>query len=101
MSVRKRWHSPCERTITNDLNVLAEVASLVIDLDAVMEVLLERGAIEDAIRRWLRVVHYELMLGRSRLSGGCLGGLDSFEQRHARQPGQTERRNAPVSLLRR
>ena len=64
-----------ECTITSNLDVLAQVARLAIDLDAVVQVLLERRAVKDAIARRLRVVDDELVLCGGGLTGGGLGRL--------------------------
>ena len=78
-------------TIPVDLDVITELAGLTIDLNAVVEELLERRAVEDTIARGTRVVDDELVL-----SGGLSGsgfGLTHIERR--------ERANPRISLLRR
>ncbi len=61
------------RTIPVDLHVLAELAGLAIDLDAVVQELLEARTVKDTVTRRARVVDDELVLSSSRLSGGGLG----------------------------
>ena len=72
-----------------DLDVLAKLASLALDLDTVVQELLESRAIEDTVTRGTGVVDNKLVLSTSSLGGGL--GL------HSRR---TERRSR-VSLLRR
>ena len=50
-------------TIPVDLDVVTELTSLAIDLDAVVEVLLEGSAVEERVRSRLAVVELELALG--------------------------------------
>ena len=59
-------------TIPEDLDVVAELTSLAIDLDAVVEELLERRTVKDTIACGTRVVDDELVLSSS-LSGSGLG----------------------------
>ena len=61
------------RTIPVDLDVITELASLTIDLNAVVEELLERRAVEYTVTRGARVVDDELVLSSSSLSSGGLG----------------------------
>lgn len=61
-------------TLTGDLDVVTEVTSLAIDLDAVVEVLLESGGIEDTVVGGAREVDEELVGGLA-LLGATLGGL--------------------------
>lgn len=63
------------RTITDDLDVLAELSSFTLDLDTVMEELLEVSSVEDTVGGGLRVVDDEFVLGGSTLGGGDFGGL--------------------------
>ena len=56
-------------TIPVDLDVVTELTSLAIDLDAVVEELLERRTVEDTIACGTRVVDDELVLSSS-LRGG-------------------------------
>ena len=80
-------------TLAGDLHVLAELAGLALDLDAVVQELFEGRAIKDTVRGRAGVVNDELVLGSSRLSGGGLG-LHFKENR--------EKKGKPsVSLLRR
>ena len=55
---------------------VTELPGLVIDLDAVVEELLERCAVEDTIRGRAREVD-EVLLALAGGLGGGLGGLDS------------------------
>lgn len=52
-------------------NAVAELTSLSLDLDAVVEVFLESSAVENTVTSRTRVVDDELVLGSS-LSGGGL-----------------------------
>lgn len=61
-------------TLTGDLNVVTEVTSLAIDLDAVVEVLLESGGVKDTVVGGAREVNEELVGGLA-LLGRSLGGL--------------------------
>ena len=61
-------------TLTGDLNVVTEVTSLAIDLDAVVEVLLESGGVKDTVVGGTREVNEELVGGLA-LLGRSLGGL--------------------------
>ena len=61
------------RTIPVDLDAVTELPSLTIDLNAVVEELLERRAVENTVTRGARVVDDELVLSSSSLSGGGLG----------------------------
>ena len=65
--------SVVQRTIAGDLDVVTELAGLALDLDAVVEELLERRAVEDTVTRGARVVDDELVLSSSSLSSGGLG----------------------------
>ena len=56
-------------TLAGDLHVLAELAGLALDLDAVVQVLFEGCTIEDTVASGARVVNDELVL-RSSLRGG-------------------------------
>ena len=58
-----------------DLDVVTELTSLAIDLDAVVEELLERRTVEDTIACGTRVVDDELVLSSTRLGSGL--GLKS------------------------
>lgn len=62
-------------TIADDLDVFAELTSLAIDLDAVVEEFFEVGTVEDTVGSGLRVVDDKLVLGRGGLGGGGFGGL--------------------------
>ena len=55
-----------------NLDVVTELTGLAVDLDAVMEVLLEGGTVEERVRGRLAVVERELALGVN-LGGGGLG----------------------------
>lgn len=60
-------------TITSNFDVVAELASLAIDLDAVVQKLFEIRTVEDTVVRRLRVVDDEFMLGSRRFSSCGLG----------------------------
>ena len=60
-------------TVAGDLDVVTELTSLALDLDAVVEELLEGRAVKDTIASGLGVVNDELVLSSSSLSGGGLG----------------------------
>ena len=60
-------------TLTSDLDVVAELTRLVLDLDAVVQVLFEGRTVEDAIARGLRVVDDVFVLSSSSFSGRGLG----------------------------
>ena len=62
--------------IADNLDVLAKLADLALDLDAVVQELFKVCAIEDTVRGRLRVVDDELVLG-----GGLLGGGSGLEGR--------------------
>ena len=59
-------------TLAGDLHVLTELASLSLDLDTVMKVLLKGRTVKDTIASRTGVVNDELVL-RSSLGGGGLG----------------------------
>ena len=80
-------------TVASDVDVLAEVARLAIDLDAVVKELLERRAVEDTVVRRTGVVNDELVLSSSFTSSGL--GLEKTLQK------KEKRRKTPISLLRR
>jgi hypothetical protein len=61
------------RTVANDLDALAELARLSLDLYAVVEVLFKVSTIEDAVCGGLRVVDDKLVLGGGGFSGGGFG----------------------------
>ena len=61
-------------TLTGDLDAVTEVAGLAVNLDAVVEVLLESGGIEDTVVGGAREVDEELVGGLA-LLGGSLGVL--------------------------
>ena len=63
------------RTITDDLDVLAELSSFTLDLDTVMEEFLKVSSVEDAVRSRLREVNGEFVLCGSTLGGGDFWGL--------------------------
>ena len=69
------------RTIPVDLDVITELAGLTIDLNAVVEELLERRAVEDTVVRGTGVVNDELVLGSSLSSGSGLGLAHRREKR--------------------
>ena len=56
--------------IADDLDVLAKLADLALDLDAVVQELFKVCAVEDTVRGGLRVVDDELVLGGALLGGG-------------------------------
>lgn len=58
--------------LTGDLDLGAKVASLAVDLDAVVQVLLESSSIEDLVFDWLPAVNGEL---GDRLLGALLNDL--------------------------
>ena len=62
-------------TLAGDLHVLAELAGLALDLDAVVEELFEGRAVKDTVRRRAGVVDDELVLSSTRLGSGL--GLKS------------------------
>jgi len=62
--------------ITSNFDVVAELASLAIDLDAVVQELFEIRTIEDTVTGRLREVDDEFMLRSRSFSGGGLGHLD-------------------------
>ena len=68
-------------TIPEDLDVVAERTSLAIDLDAVVQDLLERRAVEDTVVRRTGVVNDELVLSSSLSSGSGLGLAHRREKR--------------------
>jgi hypothetical protein len=86
-------------TIPSDLDVVAEVARLVIDLDAVVEVLLECSTVEDAVTRGLGVVNDELVLGDG-LASSTLGLSGDFYRR-ASQRASTEEQSTRTEQARR
>ena len=57
------------RTLASDLDIVAKLTCLVLDLDAVVQVLFEGCTIEDTVASGARVVNDELVL-RSSLRGG-------------------------------
>jgi len=59
-------------TVTGDLHILAELAGLTLDLDAVMEELFESGTVENTVCSGFRVVDDELVLDSGRFGGGGL-----------------------------
>ena len=71
LEMRREMDTSMERTLPVDLDAVAKLASLAIDLDAVVEVLLEGSTVEDTVTRGARVVNDELVLGSS-----LCGGLD-------------------------
>ena len=56
-----------------DLDAVTELPSLTIDLNAVVEELLERRAVENTVTRGTGVVDDELVLSSSSLSSSGLG----------------------------
>ena len=58
------------RTIPNNLDVLAQLARLAFNLDAVVKEFFEISAVENAISSRFRVVDDELVLGGSTFGGG-------------------------------
>ena len=73
-----------------NLHALAELTSLAIDLDTVVQELLEGRAVKDTVARRTRVVDDELVLSSSRFSGSGFG----LEE-------QEETKYTMISLLRR
>ena len=73
LEMRREMDTSMERTLPVDLDAVAKLAGLAIDLDAVVKELLERRAVEDTVVRRTGVVNDELVLSSSRLSGGGLG----------------------------
>lgn len=63
----------CVHTITNDFDMVAELAGLALNLDSIMQVLLKVGPVEDTVTCGLRVVDNEFMLSSRGFSGGGLG----------------------------
>jgi len=60
-----------------DFDTIANFTSLALDLDMFVQILFERGTIEDTVTRGTRVVNDELVLNSSSFSGG---GLDLMER---------------------
>lgn len=56
-------------TITNDLDALAELSSLALDLDTVVEEFLEISTVENTVGSGLRVVDDKFVLGGSTFGG--------------------------------
>ena len=84
MRIRKK------HTLPVDLDALAKLAGLAVDLDTVVQELLEARADKDTVARRARVVNDELVLSSSRLSGGGLGLRETEKRGESR-----------ISLLRR
>lgn len=59
--------------LLRDLDDVAELARLAVNLDAVVEELLERGGVEDVVVGGDRVVNVELVQGLARGLGGGSG----------------------------
>lgn len=80
------------RTVSLNLDLVAELARPVLDLDPVVQELFERGAVEDAVRGRLLKVDDELerLGGRSRLARRraglhvCLSKENRYRQKHGR-----------------
>lgn len=62
-----------------NLDVVTELTSLAVDLDAVMEVLLEGSAVEERVGSGLAVVERELALGSNLGRGGLGLGLGDHQ----------------------
>ena len=60
-----------------NLDALAKLTSLAVDLDTVVQELLESRAVEDTVTRRAGVVNDKLVLSSSGLSGGGLGLEDT------------------------
>ena len=60
-----------------DLDVVTELASLALDLNAIVQELLKSRAVEDTVASGTGVVDDELVLSSSGLSGGGLGLEDT------------------------
>lgn len=60
------------RTVTGDLHIVAELSSLALDLDAIVQELLEVCTVKDAICSRLREVDDEFVLDSRSFSGGSL-----------------------------
>lgn len=61
-----------ELTVTGDLDLVAELTDLSVNLNAATEVVLERRSVKDTVASGTGVVDEELVL---HASGGLLGGL--------------------------
>ena len=79
LEMRREMNTSMERTLPVDLDAVAKLAGLAIDLDAVVKELLERRAVEDTVVRGTGVVNDELVLSSSFTSSGL--GLEKTLQK--------------------
>ena len=81
LEMRREMDTSMERTLPVDLDAVAKLAGLAIDLDAVVKELLERRAVEDTVVRRTGVVNDELVHSSSLSSGSGLGLAHRREKR--------------------
>ena len=67
--VLHKQRSEARHTVAGDLDVVTELTSLALDLDAVVEVLFEGRAVKDTVTGGTGVVDDELVLSSSLCSG--------------------------------
>jgi len=77
-------------TITSNFDVIAELASLALNLDAVVQKLFEIRTIKNTVVSWLRVIDYKFMLGSSCFSSRGLRLEKREEEIRRHKPTEKE-----------